>query len=68
MEEFFFVGIPIYTYSSEISYNLIVDSTQKISGIHSEIVVGITFFESEFHYLSMDFHSKTQWSVLWLQK
>ena len=43
-----------------------VESTPNYSGIHSKAAVWITLLRVDSTILSVDFHSRTKWSLIWL--
>ena len=50
------------------SLHLELNPLPNYSGIHSKVVVWITLLRVDSTILSVDFHSKMKWSLIWLLK
>ena len=60
-------GNPLFLQSLGIP-SIGVESNPNHSGSHYNIVVWITLLRVDSTILSLDFHSKTKWSLMWLLK
>ena len=62
-------GVEIHSFRSHIRITSFgVEIHSQNSGIHSKVVVWITLWRVDSAILSVDFHSKMKWSLIWLLK